>query len=102
MTITEPRLIYVSGRIKDYEDHPKHFARGCGFIRALGHEPLSPLDVIPDEDTYEGYMRADIRALLECDAIYMLRGWEQSAGARCEHLVAAMCGIEIMYEKEPL
>jgi len=47
-------------------------------------------------------MRADIRALLECDAIYMLRGWEQSAGARCEHLVAAMCGIEIMYEKEPL
>jgi len=24
VTITEPRLIYVSGRIKDYEDHPKH------------------------------------------------------------------------------
>ena len=36
--------------------------------------------------------------LIDCDAIYMLRGWENSKGARAEHAVAAWIGLEIKYQ----
>ena len=37
-------------------------------------------------------------ALTYCDAIYMLRGWENSKGARAEHAVAVWLGLEIIYQ----
>ena len=37
-------------------------------------------------------MRADLRALLGCDAVYMLPGWRGSRGATVEHAVAGACG----------
>lgn len=50
--------------------------------------------------TYEDYMRADLIALpSECSTIYMLKGWEDSPGARCEHDVAKICGMEIIYQE---
>jgi hypothetical protein len=36
--------------------------------------------------------------LIDSDAIYMLRGWEQSKGARAEHAVAVWIGLEIIYQ----
>jgi len=38
-------------------------------------------------------MREDIEALLECDAIYMIPGWQNSPGATFELTVSNMCGI---------
>ena len=38
--------------------------------------------------------------LFNCDAIYMLRGWEQSKGATAEHAVAKWIGLEIIYQGE--
>lgn len=38
--------------------------------------------------------------LCDCDAIYMLRGWEQSKGATAEHAVAKWIGLEIIYQGE--
>lgn len=91
--------VYVSGRIKDHSNYREDFARACERLTVEGHEPVNPCDVVlEEEESYMNFMRADIKLLLDCEAIYMLRGWEQSAGARCEHLVAAMCGLEILYE----
>jgi len=36
--------------------------------------------------------------LVDCDAIYMLRGWERSKGARAEYAVAVWIGLEIIYQ----
>jgi len=92
--------VYVSGRIKDYPGYLEHFQRGCDVLSMSGHDPVNPCDVVLDplEQSYENFMKADIKLLLDCQAIYMLEGWEKSTGARCEHLVAAMCGIQIIYE----
>lgn len=41
------------------------------------------------------YMKTDIKALLKCDAIYMLPGWEDSKGALIEHGIAHGLGYVI-------
>ncbi len=46
------------------------------------------------------YLRSDLRQLLDCQAILLLRGWEQSKGARLEALIADEVGIRRVYEKE--
>lgn len=95
-------LVYVSGPIKDVPDHQTAFLRGCDAMRDAGHEPINPCELDhADDATYEDFMREDIRALLDCGAVFMLDGWERSVGARTEHLVAAVCGLRIWYESAP-
>lgn len=93
--------VYISGRIKDYPEYEAHFARAEHLLRSRDrYETVNPCTIAHVENaTYEDFMRADLAALLECDGIFMLHGWERSVGARCEHMVAAMCGLEIMYER---
>ena len=43
-------------------------------------------------------MDADLAAVRSCDAIYLLKGWENSRGAKKELAEAIMCGLEIMQE----
>jgi hypothetical protein len=95
------RRVYISGRIKGYPDSIDHFARAeHQLTRRDGHEVVNPHKIdAGGEPTYEDFMRADLKALLNCDAIYMLEGWERSVGARCEHMVAAVCGLDIFYER---
>jgi hypothetical protein len=69
--------------------------------RENGFDPIHlPADydwnVIPAEaGTREEIIRRDINALLACDAIYMLPGWEHSAGAKAELHLARWAGKEI-------
>lgn len=44
-------------------------------------------------------MRVCITHLMECDAIYMLKDWKQSRGARLEHFIALKLGMRIIKEK---
>lgn len=46
----------------------------------------------------QSVMDADLAALRSCHAIYMLRGWEQSRGARKELAEAIAHGLEVMLE----
>ena len=46
-------------------------------------------------------MKADIKLLLDCDAIYMLPNWEVSNGATLEREIAKTLGLEIVYERQP-
>lgn len=48
---------------------------------------------------YSCYMGKDIMALLECDAVYFIRGWEKSRGCLLEYSAAKIYGKEMMFEK---
>lgn len=61
------------------------------------HHVITPFDVCPEQDRpYSYYMGKDIEALLECDAIYMCPGWEESKGCMAEHAIAKIYGKEIL------
>ena len=44
------------------------------------------------------FLDGDLEIVKRCDAIYMLKGWEQSQGAKRELEVAIESGLELYYE----
>lgn len=61
---------------------------------------ITPFDVNEneDKDSYARKMGNDIEALLECDAIYMCEGWQNSKGCMAEFEVARVYDKEIIME----
>ena len=83
--------IYISLPVTghDIEEVEARCIFATGVIEKKGHTAVSPLDVSPDPDaTYAQHMGDDIKALLECDAILFLDGWQYSKGCDLEHEAA--------------
>lgn len=62
---------------------------------------MSDLDKAMNEDCAylsRAVMDADLAAVRSCDAIYLLRGWENSRGAKKELAEAIKCGLKVMLE----
>lgn len=58
-------------------------------LQADGYEVITPFDVCSEPGrSYAHYMGEDIKALLECDAIYLAPGWHGSKGCTAEYEVA--------------
>lgn len=109
--------IYISGAITGvpieearltFEDAAKH-------VTGTGHVAVNPFDVPPHwrcdcpidvtdtagaggSHSWACYLRGDLAALLDCDAILMLPGWESSHGARLELTTASACGLRVFWE----
>lgn len=106
--------IYVAGPMTGY---PKHnfpaFDAAAQELRDSGWEAVSPADLdrmlgITEESTaeecapkMEALIRTDLDAILTCDWMMMLRGWEKSTGARAEHALAVWRGMKIIYQENP-
>ena len=68
-------------------------------ISFKGYEPVTPFDVSPDSNaSYAEHMGRDIQALLECDAVYFCRGWQDSKGCQAEYEVAKIYGKQMVFE----
>lgn len=63
------------------------------------YEPVTPFDVSPDSNaSYTEHMGKDIQALLECDAVFFCRGWQDSKGCQAEYEVARIYGKQMVFE----
>lgn len=94
-----PKTLYVSGRITGTQDYPQRFAVGCEEVRAMGYVAVSPLVNGSDPAlSWHEYMKRDIRTLLACDGVYLLRGWQDSRGARLEKLIADGLDMLVVYQ----
>jgi hypothetical protein len=93
-------MIYISGPISGMPDYNRAaFAAIEGWLKhQLGYECFNPLSQLGagEKNTWVGYMRADITALMQCDRIIMLKGWEKSRGACLELYIARQLGIEVI------
>ena len=62
------------------------------------HVPLNPA-ILPDGLTEADYMAVGLTMLQRADAIYLLTGWQFSAGARAEHAMALKLGLEVIEQR---
>lgn len=98
--------IYIAGPMHGMPDfnYPTfdHWAR---LHRGVGWDVVNPTEIgaafgTPDEisadpDLFAEVMKAERKALTQCDAIFLLKGWEHSAGARKELALAIDFDCEI-------
>jgi hypothetical protein len=80
-------LIYISGAISNDPDYRNKFAKAEKYLTDKGHEVINPAKVAESlpELKYEQYMHIDEALIDICDAVYFLKDWGQSKGAREEY-----------------
>lgn len=95
---------YISGRISGLNHHVAYgyFEQAEKFLCDQGHTPINPMRIKHEHGgTWQEYMLEDIRALMGCEAIFMLPNWGQSRGARIEYSVAREMGLRILFQEYP-
>lgn len=91
------KRIYVAGPMSNLPDfnYPAFHAEAAR-LRALGFEVFNPAEnPVPPCGSWGGYMRMAIAQLVQCEAIRLLPGWENSSGARLEEHIAMRLGMRI-------
>lgn len=94
--------VYISGPMTGMPNlNFEAFDRARDLLLSQGHWIVSPADLDRSRGTltYQEALKDDLKYLLWCDAIYMLKGWDNgSFGAKLEHHIAQALGYTIMYE----
>lgn len=92
--------IYISGKITGIESQaPILFERAEKELRRMGYETVNPMTLNHNHDKiWHSYMKEDVRALCDCDEIFMLQNWTDSKGAIIEHTIALYLGLKVIYE----
>jgi hypothetical protein len=92
--------IYISGKISEAEQEAVLlFQKAEDYLKSKGYEVVNLMKLNHNHDkTWQSYMKVDIKALCDCDGIYMLKNWTQSRGAIIEHTLALYLGIKIKYQ----
>lgn len=80
--------------------NPAELDRDAGFDPAM-----LPADTDWHDYTAMGFdlraaVKRDLAAIMECDGVYMLPGWELSRGARAEAAVAAWLGLDVVFPRQ--
>ncbi len=96
--------IYISGKISGIEkEAPKLFEEAERHLQKMGFDTVNPMKLNHNHDkTWHSYMKEDVRALCDCDGIFMLNNWTDSKGAIIEHTIAMYLGIQVTYQKQTI
>ena len=72
----------ISGREEKARDRAQIIAKK---IKEAGHTPVNPFDIYAGENPgYFDHLCADLRVLMDCDAVYFDEDWESSCGCNIE------------------
>ncbi len=98
MTDQKPKLVYISGPMKgyDYFNYPA-FNAASAKLQDEGYIVLNPASNFEGVRNLakETYMKHDFSHVLQADLLVVLKGWEESKGARSEVVVAQLCGLQV-------
>ncbi len=77
----------------------QRFADAAALLDAIGFEAVNPLNNGLEAGAgWKEHMTADIRMLLDCDAIYMMDNWMESKGASIEYDIANRLNMDVWFE----
>lgn len=105
--------IYVAGPMRGHAQYNfPAFDRAAAKLHTDGHTVVNPAEldrkmgVTEDTDPFPpNFLRIaikrDLLSICECDAIYLLRGWEKSAGVAVELAMTKFLGLEEIIEPMP-
>jgi hypothetical protein len=109
--------LYISGPITGHDDYRNRFAAAERWAVSVGGvETVNPLDVTacpdgscedwpanprqPNGHTWACLLRYDLIAMLACDGVVTLPGWERSRGAVLEVTTALAVGLTVTHMTE--
>ena len=95
--------IYISGAISNTDDYMERFAKAEKELTEKGYSVVNPAKVnaqLPEDTTYEEYMKMSFCMLDMCESIFMLQGWSKSCGANRELGYAIAKKKTVFYEYE--
>lgn len=89
--------LYLSGPITGYANHNRSaFADAQEALEASGYAVINPL-LLSDETDWHACMRKDIQALMACEGVATLDGWERSRGAKLEVSLATKLDMPVQH-----
>lgn len=110
------KKIYISGKMGEKvlsQATKDKFARAEERLKGTGISIMNPASTSYQEaliaflahghqsrDRDAAILIFDLAVVSRSDAIYMLRDWQDSPGAKAEYYYAKAIGIEILYEEE--
>jgi predicted component of type VI protein secretion system len=93
------------------------FYHAARYLKVRGHGVINPHEVDTDtgmdmtseegdtndipgfsRSTLEEIIKRDVDAILQCDAIYLLAGYQQSVGAKAELGIARWAGLKVIHQ----
>lgn len=99
------KTIYIAGPMRGipHFNHPAFFEAERMLLKDGEYEVVNPARM--DKESEEEFeprtaLNRDLSAICErCTAIYMLRGWQKSAGAMSEYNLAKCLDLELYYQE---
>lgn len=92
-------IVYISGPMSGYVNFNKEaFYDAEEVLRNAGHEVINPARN-PSGLTVAQYMQIDLNSIFHCTAVYFLKGWRDSYGARVEHALAQYLGLKLIFQE---
>ena len=86
--------IYISGKITGNDKAEQQFKSAEERLIKQGHEVVNPFNLPHNHSkNWKDYMKEDIKAMMDCDAIFMLKGYKTSTGANLELSLARELGM---------
>lgn len=96
------KTIYLSGPMTGLPNNNfDAFNDAALFFREMGYEVINPAEIAPDTTlTWHQCMREDIKALMDCELLVLLTGWEASQGAHLEMHIASRIGMPVVQYRD--
>lgn len=94
--------VYISGKMGGIPEGRivKRFEEAANYLRNEGFVPVNPAVMLNNPGLeYDDYIKIDLKMLSICDAIYLLRGWENSPGSKEELKFAIATDKKIILEE---
>jgi len=94
--------VYISGPISSVGEEvaTARFEAKEQELREQGHEPVNPMKLSHNHGkTWAEYMAEDMAALRECQAVYVMKDYQQSVGVELEIADAKRLGLPIRFEE---